>query len=713
MRPPLQALLLIGALAGLCGGTLPLRAVQVLSYHNDSVSSGVNPSETVLTPFDLTVNTFQKLYATPVDARIYAQPLYVPGVIVTGGAQAGRHDLVIVGTQYDSLYAIDASSGVIVWQDSFLVTGLPGATTITPEPESDSNDVNTAPWIGILGTPVIDPATNLLYVVVKTKQILNGVTATPNFVYSLYKIDITNGNATPNANFVSHTDIGDTLYDGTTYTYRTNTNPAAAQDPFVFGTGDGAITVNGQKRVYFNALREMNRSALILVNGIVYACFAAPSDYNPFHGWIIGFNKSTLAITSACNFTPNGERGGIWSAGGCPVVDANQNIYLSTGNGTFDGNISGTSVTGMNAQGFPVNGDYGDCFLKLAVDPTTTPASQSANGWGMKVVDYFAPSNNQSLTNLDLDIAGGGITLLPDSAGSTAHPHLMVGAGKQGNIYLMDRDSMGKYTTSDKIVQSQLAIGPSFDSPAFFNSTLYYVGEKDNGKAFSIANGIMSTNPVKTPDVTGQRGSTPSISANGSSNGVVWTFDFDSIQLRAYAASNFANEIWTSALAPNNRDQTGTGVKFAVPTVAGGRVFLGTLNALVAYGLNPAVVVITSGAPTTSGSTGTSYSFTFTTAGTPAPTFTLTSGQLPPGLTLSPSGVLTGTPTTAGTYSGTVTASNGVLTSATQNFTITISLSGSDTPTMPLWGLAVLAVLLLIIISLARDRLPRLSMWGL
>jgi len=229
----------------------------------------------------------------------------------------------------------------------------------------------------------------------------------------------------------------------------------------------------------------------------------------------------------------------------------------------------------------------------------------------------------------------------------------------------------------------------------------------------SIANGIMSTNPVKTPDVTGQRGSTPSISANGTSNGVVWTFDFDSVQLRAYAASNFANEIWTSALAPNNRDQTGTGVKFAVPTVADGRVFLGTLNALVAYGLNPAVVVITSAAPTTSGSTGTSYSFAFTTAGTPAPTFTLTSGQLPPGLTLSPSGVLTGTPTTSGTFSGTVTASNGVLTSATQNFTITISPATTDTPTMPLWGLAVLAVLLLIIISLARDRLPRLSMWGL
>lgn len=572
------------AFGGLSCGDFAAQGASVLSYHNDNVSSGVNSSEMILTPASLTVSNFSKLYSTLVDGQIYAQPLYVPGVTITGGTQAGTHNLVIAATQHDSLYAIDAETGIIVWQTSFLTSGLPGATTITSMPAADTGSSDTAPEIGICSTPVIDGATNLLYVTAKTKQIINGATSTPNYVYTLYKIDITNGNATPNANIVSSMVIGDTAYDGSNYTFRTNTDPTAAQDPFVYGTGDGAITINGKSRVYFNAMREMNRPGLLLYNGTIYVAFGSHGDQSPYHGWLLGFDKSTLAVNAVCNLTPNGGLGGIWSSGGGPVVDANGYIYVMTGNGTFDGNNSSGVVTGLNAQNMPMNGDYGDSFVKLATDSTTSANNQNINGWGLKVVDYFAPFNNQTLSNNDTDLGSGGCTLLPDSAGSTVHPHLMVGAGKQGNIYLVDRDSMGKYGLTDNVVQSQVAIGGSFGTPAFFNGVLYYAGAYDSGKAFTIANATMSTAPVTTPDSFAWPGSTPSVSANGATNGVVWTLDRGSNELRAYAAGAFGTEIWTSALAPYNRDQLGTVTKFAVPTVVDGQVFVGTTTALVAYG---------------------------------------------------------------------------------------------------------------------------------
>jgi hypothetical protein len=573
-----------GAVIGLLNADLTLRGASVLSYHNDSISSGVNSLETGLTPANLTVSTFSKRYATGVDGQIYAQPLYVPSVVVTSGPQAGTHNLAFVATQHDSVYAVDADSGVVVWKTSFLASGLPGATTITPVPSADSLSTNISPEIGICGTPVIDPATNLLYVAAKTKQILNGVTGSPNYAYTLYKIDITNGNPTANANILGSTVIGDTVYNGTTYTYRTNTDPTAAQDPFVFGTGDGAITVNGQSRVYFNALRELNRPGLILAGGSVYMACGSHGDNGPYHGWLLGFDKNTLAVTAVLNLTPNGGLGGIWGGGGKPAVDSNGYFYVMTGNGAFDGYNNNGVAAGLDSLGFPVNGDYGDSVVKISTDTTTSPGNQNKNGWGLRVVDYFAPFNNQSLDVSDSDLGSGECTILPDSAGSAAHPHLLVGAGKQGNIYLIDRDSMGKFTaTTDNVVQSQSAIGESFDTPAFFNGRLYYVGAGDRGKAFTIANAVMANGPA-TLDSFGWPGSTPSISANGTANGVVWTLDSTTAQLRAYSAANFGTEIWTSALAPNNRDQLGTPSKFAAPTVADGRVLVGTTTALVVYG---------------------------------------------------------------------------------------------------------------------------------
>ena len=579
----------LALLAVLCGG-IPVRAASVLTYHNDTSSSGVNASETVLTPANLTVSTFAKKYSTPIDGVAYAQPLYMPGVVVTGGSSPGTHNLVFVATQHDSLYAIDANSGAVVWKDSFLTNGLAGATSITSVPSGDTGSTDTAPEIGICSTPVIDPATKLLYVTAKTKQIINGNTSDPSYVYTIYKIDITNG-AANNANIESSLIFGTTAYDGTYYTFGSVADPSALQDPFVVGTAPDAVTVNGESRVYFNALREMNRPALLLYNGTIYVAFGSHGDNQPYHGWLIGFDKGTLAINGVLNLTPNGGLGGIWNSGGGPTVDSSGNIYVMTGNGTFDGDNSGGTVTGLNGQNMPQNADYGDSIVKIATDPTTSAANQNVNGWGLKVLDYFAPFNNQPLSSADSDLGAGGITILPDSAGSTAHPHLLVGAGKQGEVYLVDRDAMGEYSTSDNVVQSQQAIGGSFDTPAFFNGVLYYGAANDNGKAFTISNATMSTSPVTTPDTFAWPGSTPSVSANGTSNAIVWMIDRSTGQLRAYSATNLHSEIWTSALAPANRDQLGTVTKFATPTVADGNVFVGTTTALVTYSAISAAAV--------------------------------------------------------------------------------------------------------------------------
>ena len=560
---------------------------KVVNYHNDTSSSGVNSTESALTPANLTVNTFSKRFATAVDGCVYAQPLYLPSITVSGGSAPGEHNLVFVATQHDSLYAIDAQSGLVVWKDSFLTTGMSGATSITTMPVGDTGSSDTPPEIGICSTPVIDSSTNMLYVTAKTKQIVNGNTSAPHYVYTIYKIDVTNGNSTANANIVSQLVIGDTIFNGSSYTFRTNSDPSAAQDPFVYGTGDGYITVNSQNRVYFNAMREMNRPGLLLYNGTVFAAFGSHGDVSPYHGWLIGFDKGTLAINAVMNLTPNGGLGGIWNSGGAPVVDSSGYIYLMTGNGTFDGNNSGGVVTGLNTQNMPVNADYGDSIVKIAVDGTTSPSNQNPNGWGLTVVDYFSPFNNQSLSSNDSDLGSGGCVILPDSAGSSAHPHLLIGAGKQGNIYLVDRDAMGEYGNSDNVVQSQVAIGASFDTPAFFNGTLYYGAASDNGKSFSISNASMSTSPTTTPDGFGWPGSTPSISANGTANAIVWMLDRSSNQLRAYAATNLATEIWTSAMASANRDQLGSVEKFTVPVVADGLVFVGTTNSLLTYGLTP------------------------------------------------------------------------------------------------------------------------------
>jgi hypothetical protein len=540
-----------------------LLSADVLGYHNDQSDTGQNLAETVLSPAVVSGGGFQKLSSTPVDGLVYAQPLYVSGVDITTGSQPGVHNVVFVATENDSLYAIDANSGAVLWQDSFINPGA-GITT--------SPSAAVPPAVGITATPVIDSGHNFIYVEAQTQAIVGGDTNDPHFVQSLYKVSLADGS---NTGVV----IADTTVLGSGgYSYNSG--------PYVPGTGAGSITVSTpggpQQRVYLNAYRQLFRPGLTLANGQVYLTTASQGDIGPYHGWVLTYNANTLALTGVLCTTPNGSDGGIWQGAAAPVVDAQGYVYVVTGNGTFD--------TTLTAQGFPLNGDYGDSVLKIGPDTVfDSPTNPNATGWGMQVVDYFTPSNQELLSNIDSDLGSGGPLLLPDSAGSAQHPHLLVVTGKAGTMYLIDRDNMGKFNpnTDNDVEEIPGAILGSLDDPAYYQGQIYYVGAYgDAGKSFTIASGYLTPTPASQSAQTfGYPGSSPSISANGSSGGIVWDIDYGSGQLRAYSAASYATQLWNSSWAANGRDSLGSAVKFTVPTVADGEVFVGTQNSLVIYGL--------------------------------------------------------------------------------------------------------------------------------
>jgi Ca2+-binding RTX toxin-like protein len=552
-------------------------------YHNNPASIGVNAAETILTRANVNSTTFGKVFSVPLDGDVYAQPLLKDKVNITVGPHAGVHDVVFVSTQHGSVYAIDGSAqssgeGVVLWKRSLLDTALPGATLVTPVFKADTGGGYAE--TSITSTPVIDPATNTLYVLARSRETINGKV---HFVQRIHALKLSDG-SNRTAPFV----IGDTVNLGSEK--YVNNSPV-----FVYGTGDGRDT-NG--RIYFNALWQLQRVALTLQNGVVYTAWASHEDRGPYHGWIAGFDAQTLALRAVFNVTPNGSAGGIWQSGGGLSSDGNA-LYLETGDGTFDGNNGGLvvpsdtgTVTGLNAQGFPIKGNYGNSFLKLVVDSTTSSGDQHLNGWGLKVADYFTPFNHQLLDDRDLDLGSASPVVLPNEVGSGAHPHLLVGAGKEGKMYVIDRDNMGKFGTRDHSLQTiEGQLSSSFDTAAYFQNKVYFVeGFGGTAKTFSIANGVMSSTPTsRSTDSYTYAGSTPSISANGNANGIVWDIDRGTNQLRAYSSDSYATQLYHSGQAAGNRDFLGTSPTFQVPTIANGHVYLGTANGassrLVAYGL--------------------------------------------------------------------------------------------------------------------------------
>jgi len=582
-------------------------ATDVLQYHNDASSDGQNLNETILTPSNVNSTSFGKLFSTAVDGQVYAQPLFVSGVPITTGSHQGVHDVVFVATENDSLYAIDANTGILLWKDSFLKHGLPHATSITPVPTADAygnSPPDITPEIGITSTPVIDPNTGTLFLVAKTKEIVQGVS---HYVQRLHAINVNNGSEQLGGPAVIADTMVTIVQGSNVYTY--------VSGPSVTGitggpadSGDG--NVNGV--ITFNALTQNQRSALTLANGEVYIAWASHGDIPPYHGWVMGFNASTLHLDAAFNTTPNGSGGGIWSAGNAVTVDAtvdgqgNHYLYVMTGNGTFE--------TSLDGNGFPNQADYGDSIIKLEVDKSSSPTNQNANGWGLKVSDYFTPYDQNVLDAGDGDLGSGGVLLLPDSQDPSI-PHLLVGAGKEGTIYLVNRDNMGHFNTdpnatSDPNIVQELKggvpNGGSYDTPAYFNGSFYYAGNGDNLQQFTVSSspsGVSFTAGTVSLDNYGFPGATPSISANGTSNALVWALNHDLNELRAYDATNLQNvnpqvdSLYNSATAPN-RDNPGTLIKFSVPTVTNGHVYVGTSNQLVVYGLLPPILINAGGGAT-------------------------------------------------------------------------------------------------------------------
>jgi hypothetical protein len=606
----------------------------VLTYHMDAASDGVNNSETVLTRTNVNSTSFGKNWQVQVQGQIYAEPLILQGVNITVGPNAGMHDVVFVATEHDQLYAYDAAAAAptLLWQRNFLDISnannhLSGATALTTVPQADVNTSDITVEIGITGTPVIDANTGTIYLVTKTKETVG---STAHYVQRLHAVNIQTG-ADQTAPYV----LGDTTFVSSVYTNNTQI--------YSYGSGDGHVTDpyngTGQQVVQFNALREHQRPALNLINGVVYMGWASHGDNGPYHGWMVAVSAystgtPTMTLKGVLDTTPNGGLGGIWMAGGALTFDGTY-FYFETGNGTFDGNNgTGTGsntqdppgapgpVTGLDSNGFPVNADFGDSFCKVAIDPTSTPTSQNKNGWGLKIVDYFTPLNQAYLNSTDQDVGSSACVVVPDYIGGTnpppnqfasaAHPKLLVGSGKEGVIYLLDRTtsqtfngagyngSMGGYSNphgsvahGNAIVQnSNNELSGSLDSAALFNGRMYYVeGYGGYAKTFAFANAAFS-NPYETRSTDGFAfaGSTPFITANNGSNGIVWDVDRGTNQLRAYSTDTYATELWNSGQAINGRDTLGAAVKFQVATVANGRVYVaaGTgdpNNVLVVYGL--------------------------------------------------------------------------------------------------------------------------------
>ena len=506
----------------------------VLTYHNDLARDGSNTAEFALTTSNVTSSTFGKMFSCPADGAIYAQPLWVPNLPIGGG----NHNVVFVATEHDSVFAFDADGGpgntcVQYWKVSL----LNGGTPVNPQDTQETGDISEE--IGITGTPVIDISSKTLYVVSKTRE---GST----YHQRLHALNLADGSE----KFNGPVDITPAI-----------TVPGNAD------TGDSSVgCTSPANTVPFCPLRENQRSGLALSNGIVYVAWASHGDIQPYHGWIMGFTASNLSQPPVVfNDTPNGAEGGIWMAGGALAIDTSNNLYVITGNGDWDG-----------------SSNFGDSVLKLTS--------------GLKVGDWFTPSDQDNLQANDFDLGSGGAVTLVNLPQSPV-PHILIGGGKQGSnqpgeLFVLNRDNMGKFNAGDNgVVQKFPAGGRLFASGAFWQNSFYIAGAGARLQAFALnpSTSLLNSAAASASATTfGFPGVSPSVSSSGASNGIVWAIDSNHYGLgdpnpsavagpavlHAYDATNLAIELWNSSAVSGNA--AGNAVKMAVPTVANGKVYIGT-----------------------------------------------------------------------------------------------------------------------------------------
>jgi hypothetical protein len=496
----------------------------VLTYHNNNSRNGLDNVEKILTKSNVNSAQFGKLFTLPADGLVDAEPLYLSAVSVAGVT----HNLVIVASEHDTVYAYDADTGASIWQITTLKSG---------ETTSDTRRCSqVSPEIGITSTPVITrPKTGnpVIYVVAMSKD------SSKNYHQRLHALDATTGAE---------------LYGGPVDI--TGTYP---------GTGDNSSGGN----VIFDPAQYKERAGLLLMGSTVYLGWASHCDFRPYTGWIMGYNTTTLKQTSILNVTPNGNEGAIWGAGAGMAGDGNGNIFLLDANGVFD--------TTLNSSGFPSQGDYGNGFLRVSVKG------------GLAVADYFEMDNEASENGGDVDLGSGGALLLSqkDSSGKTWQ--LAVGAGKDSNLYVVDRTNMGKFNSSSNNVYQELAgalPGGIWSAPASYNGSVFFgpVGSALLKFQFSNAK-LLTTAVAKTANSFGYPGTSPSISANAGANGIVWaTENTNPAVLHAYDAKTL-NELYNTNQAANGRDHFGNGNKFITPMIANGKVYVGTTTGVGVFGL--------------------------------------------------------------------------------------------------------------------------------
>jgi hypothetical protein len=498
----------------------------VLTYHNDNARTGQALHEEILTPANINTNRFGKLWVLPTDGKVDAQLLYAAGVSIPGN---GVHNVLVVATEHDSVYAFDADATNILWHVSLLGIG---------ETPSDNHGCNqVTPEIGVTATPVIDRqlgSNGTIFVVAMSK------TGSSTYFQRLHALDLATG------------------------TDRIAAVTVTATYP---GTGDNSSGGN----VIFDPARYKERPGLLLLNGVIYTAWSSHCDARPYTGWIMGYTEQTLAQTNVLNVTPNGNEGAIWMAGDGLAADANANIYFLEANGLFD--------TNLDVSGFPTSSNYGNAFMKLSTTTNT-----------LTVADYFNMSNVVAENNTDEDLGSGGELVLPDMLDAQSNTRqLAVGAGKDQTIYLVDRTNMGKFSPTTNAIYQQVSgvlAGMVYSTPAYFNGTLYYGAVGDHIKALPFQSARLAAVSSQTPGTYAFPGTTPGISANGAANGIVWAAENNlTAVLHAYDAANLANELYNSNQAPGSRDHFGVGNKFITPTIASARVYVGTTNGVGVFGL--------------------------------------------------------------------------------------------------------------------------------
>jgi uncharacterized protein YjdB len=509
----------------------------VFTQHNDNFRTGQNVNETVLTPAVVkSSTTFGKKFSQGIDGYAYAQPLYMAGVSV-GGA---THNVVFVATENDSVYAFDADNNLgananPLWHANLIDTAHGAAAGATAVTNAQVGCGDLVPKIGITSTPVIDPSTGTMYVETKSSE-------SGSFVHRLHALDLTTGNE-------------------------------KLSGPVVIAA---SASVSGGT-VTFDGLHHLNRPGLLWLNGLIYLAYASHCDNTPYHGWLFAYDAFTLSQKAAFLTTPeatsDGGLAGFWMSGAGVAADSNANIFIASGNGDFD-------TTNIPAR------LLGDTVMKLFF-----------NGQAVSLLDYFTPYNQGTLDGGDTDLGSGGTLLLPDQSGATTHE--LVQVGKAGTIYVIDRDqfTVGNLhycktcTTSNTQIAQEIqgAVGGLWNMPAYWNNSVYFEGAGDPLKSFSVVNGVFPTSASSASAAgVGYPGATPSVSATGNSSGIVWTIDSSgsTAVLHAFDPANGLASLYSSS-GQGTRDTAGPSVKFSVPTIANGKVFVGTQTELDVYGTLP------------------------------------------------------------------------------------------------------------------------------